>query len=244
MAKGPFHFKRFSIEQDGAAMKVGTDGIVLGCWTPIRGARRVLDAGAGNGYVGIMLLQRMEPNSTLIGVEIEHNAAAQCQDNYERQPFPMQTHAWQGRLQDAADDKPEWAGTIDLMVSNPPFYRDKPKSPIAARNFARHDDSLKMGEVVASAARLLRPGGRLCAIWPQDREGEWADWAHGHGFSIMQTVQVQTMRHLAPKRILSEWVKGEYDGPEATSTLTLEGTATLDFTDQYLQYVRPYLKGT
>ena len=60
MAKGPFHFKTFSVGQDGAAMKVGTDGIVLGCWSPVQGARRVMDIGAGNGYVGIMLLQRME----------------------------------------------------------------------------------------------------------------------------------------------------------------------------------------
>lgn len=244
MAKGPFHFKRFTVEQDGAAMKVGTDGIVLGCWTPIRDARTVLDAGAGNGYVGIMLLQRMEPDSTLIGVEIEHDAAAQCRMNYDRQPFPMNTEAWQGRLQDAPDVRPEWDGNIDLMVSNPPFYRDKPKSPIAARNYARHDDSLKMGEVVAAAARLLRPGGRLCTIWPQDREEEWNNWASGYGFSIMQTVRVQTMQHLSPKRVLSEWVKGESSQARMTDTLTLEGKATLDYTEQYLKYVRPYLRGT
>jgi len=59
MARGPFHFKAFSVEQDGAAMKVGTDGIVLGCWTDVDGVRVVVDAGAGNGYVGIMLMQRM-----------------------------------------------------------------------------------------------------------------------------------------------------------------------------------------
>ena len=59
MAKGPFHFKTFTVEQDGAAMKVGMDGIVLGCWTPVDGVKKVMDIGSGNGYLGIMLLQRM-----------------------------------------------------------------------------------------------------------------------------------------------------------------------------------------
>ena len=92
MAKGPFHFKSFSVEQDGAAMKVGTDGIVLGSWTPIRDARKILDAGAGNGYVGIMLLQRALPDSHLFGVELDEEAADQCTKNYRNQPFVSHHH--------------------------------------------------------------------------------------------------------------------------------------------------------
>jgi len=244
MAKGPFHFKTFTVGQDGAAMKVGTDGIVLGCWTPIEGACKVLDIGAGNGYVGIMLLQRMQPGGALFGAELEPNAAAQCAENYLNQPFPAQTTSWHGAIQDAPQDHPEWQGAFDLIVSNPPFFKSKPKSLNAARNLARHDDTLPMGDLVKAASKLLKTGGRLCTIWPSDRLAEWNQWAAGYGFAIKQTVHVHTMRHLPAKRVLSEWVITKADVSTVHSTLTLEGKATLDFTDEYLKIVRPYLKGT
>lgn len=224
-------------------MKVGTDGIVLGCWTPVRNARRVLDAGSGNGYVGIMLLQRMAADARLLGIEIEPSAAEQSAENYLHQPFAGKARAWEGSVQDAAEQA-GWSGHMDLVISNPPFFRDKPKSPIRARNLARHDDTLPMGALVKASAGLLSPGGRLCTIWPADREEEWNGWAPGYGFSILQTVRVRTMRHLSPKRILSEWVLGEGSSPGVTAELILEGTATLDYTEQYLELVRPYLRGT
>lgn len=246
MARGPFHFKTFTVEQDGAAMKVGTDGIVLGCWTNVKGAQRVMDAGAGNGYVGIMLMQRMERGGKVIGCELEPQAATQAAENYATQPFSgLSAEAWQGAMQDVHKAMPEIAGQIDLVVSNPPFFRNKPKSPIEARNLARHDDTLTMGDIVKSAAALLKPRGRLCTIWPHDRVEEWHAWSTGYHFSPSRLVHVKTMRHLAPKRFLSEWI---YHSPEDTvlqeETLTLEGEATLDYTEQYLKMVRPYLRGT
>ena len=244
MAKGPFHFKTFTVEQDGAAMKVGMDGIVLGCWSPIDGVKKVMDIGSGNGYVGIMLLQRMEPGGQLIGVELEPAAAAQSAENYLKQPFPAAAQSWHGPIQKAHETHPEWEGSFDLIVSNPPFFKSKPKSTNAARNLARHDDTLSMGDLVKAASKLIREGGRLCTIWPSDRLEEWNEWAYGYGFAIQQTVHIHTMRHLAPKRILSEWLKTEAPVSARTSTLTLEGKATLDFTDEYLEIVRPYLKGT
>ena len=249
MAKGPFHFKAFSVEQDGAAMKVGTDGIVLGCWTPLREARKILDVGAGNGYVGLMLLQRAHPETELVGVELEPGAAAQCTANYQNQPFPgHRTSAWQGAIQDAVEAHPEWSNHFDLILSNPPFFRDKPKSSIEARNLARHDDTMPMGALAKAAWSLLKPGGRLCTIWPMDRLDEWEQWGRGVGFQCMQEIHVQTMRHLPPKRFLSEWIKPGKEGAnavlKATGQLTLEGSATLDFTEQYLEIVHPYLRGT
>lgn len=248
MARGPFHFKAFSVEQDGAAMKVGTDGIVLGCWTDVCGVKLALDAGAGNGYVGIMLMQRMDKGSRVLGVELEPDAAKQAAENYAGQPFEgREAEAWEGAIQNAPDAMPHLRGAVDLVVSNPPFFRNKPKSPIQARNLARHDDTLTMGDLVKAAARLLRPGGRLCTIWPHDRLEEWTAWAEGNGFIPTRLVHVQTMGHLPPKRFLSEWMlmaEGEEQGTCQEETLTLEGKATLDFTEDYLHYVRPYLRGT
>ena len=84
MAKGPFHFKSFSVEQDGAAMKVGMDGMVLGSWTDVNGVDLAIDIGAGNGYVGLMLLQRMAQGTKVYGVELEPDAAQQVHRKLEQ----------------------------------------------------------------------------------------------------------------------------------------------------------------
>ena len=246
MARGPFHFKSFTVEQDGAAMKVGTNGIVLGCWTNVKGAHHVIDVGAGNGYVGIMLMQRMAPGGKVIGCELEPQAAEQAKKNYASQPFGgLTAKAWQGAIQEAHQAMPDIAGKIDLMVANPPFFRNKPKSPIEARNLARHDDTLTMGDLVKAASSLLKPEGRLCTIWPHDRLEEWHTWSSGYQFRPSRLVHVKTMRHLLPKRFLSEWIyRPQEEIQVLEETLTLEGEATLDFTEQYLSLVQPYLRGT
>jgi len=246
MAKGPFHFKSFSVEQDGAAMKVGMDGMVLGSWTNVKGVNLAIDIGAGNGYVGLMLLQRMAQGTKVYGVELEPSAAQQCIENLRAQPFAGRTaEGWSGPIQRFHIENPELMGMADLIVSNPPFYKNKPKSLDNARNLARHDDTLSMGDLAQSAHRLLKPGGRLCTIWPSDRLEEWESWSTGMGFDACRTVHIKTMRHLTEKRFLSEWRKQPCaPGQNVQETLILEGAATLDFTQEYLQYIRPYLRGT
>ena len=246
MAKGPFHFKTFSVEQDGAAMKVGMDGIVLGSWSDVEGVKLAIDVGAGNGYVGLMLLQRMAVGSHVLGVELEPQAAAQCEENFKAHPFTgRDARSWTGPVQSLTESRPDLVSAADLVVSNPPFFRNKTKSLDTARNLARHDDTLPMGELAQSAATLLKPGGRLCTIWPIDRLEEWQGWCASAGFCDERTVMIHTMRHLPCKRFLSEWRKAPAQkAAHRTEYLTLEGKATLDFTDQYLALMRQYLKGT
>ena len=191
-------------------------------------------------------MQRMVEGSQVIGVELEPEAAKQAAENYAAQPFEgRRAEAWEGAIQDAPRALIDICGTVDLMISNPPFFRNKPKSPIRARNLARHDDTLTMGDLVKAATQLLRPGGRLCTIWPHDRMKEWSAWSEGYEFAPTGLVHVQTMGHLPPKRFLSEWTfKPNSPTTCIEETLTLEGQATLDYTEHYLRYVRPYLRGT
>ena len=217
MARGPFHFKAFSVEQDGAAMKVGTDGIVLGCWTDVDGVRVVVDAGAGNGYVGIMLMQRMAEGK-VIGCELEPDAAKQAAENYANQPFEGTTGtAWEGAIQDAATAMPELAGTVDLMISNPPFFRDKPKSPIRARNLARHDDTLTMGDLSRPQPNSFDPGDD-CAPSGPTTDSKSGPLGCRVGVPPHEARACPTMRHLPPKRFLSEWTSDRHPNWNAWRT--------------------------
>ena len=84
MAKDYFQFKRFTIHQSLCAMKVGTDGTLLGAWA--RGGNHVLDIGTGTGIIALMMAQRY-PSAKVLGVDIDEGAVKQAKANVEDSPF-------------------------------------------------------------------------------------------------------------------------------------------------------------
>ena len=50
-----FQFKQFTVRHDKCAMKVGTDGVLLGAWAPVQDVKRILDVGAGSGLISLQL---------------------------------------------------------------------------------------------------------------------------------------------------------------------------------------------
>ena len=101
-----------------------------------------------------------------------------------------------------------------------------------------------MGDLVKAAASLLKEGGRLCTIWPIDRLARMERVGIRIWIWNQADDHIKTMRHLPAKRVITEWVKTHDKVSTQYGELTLEGKATLDFTEAYLDIVRPYLKGT
>lgn len=143
-------------------MKVGTDGVLIGAWADVEGDRRILDLGTGSGLIALMLAQR-SPQADIVALDIDEGATKQAQRNFEQSP-------WAERLgvvnSDVSNYRPEHRFTH--IVSNPPYFVDSLHSPDAARTAARHTSSLPFSEIIASAERLLEPGGRLSVILPTD----------------------------------------------------------------------------
>lgn len=80
MANDYFQFKQFTIRQERCAMKVGTDGVLLGAWTDVTHARRLLDIGTGTGLIAIMAAQR-NPELIIDAIEIDPAAFEQAREN-------------------------------------------------------------------------------------------------------------------------------------------------------------------
>ena len=147
-----FRFKDFSIEQNEASCKVGTDGVLLGAWADVAKAKRILDIGSGTGLIALMAAQR-NPKAMIDAVEIDRQAIEQASRNLAASP-------WKERIRLIGGDflSLDLDSEYDLIVSNPPFFEDSLKSPNERRNKARHSDSMPHSELVKRAAKLLDKG--------------------------------------------------------------------------------------
>lgn len=130
----PFRFKQFSIQQDKCAMKVGTDGVLLGAWTSLEdNPYAILDIGAGTGLISLMLAQRSQ--ATIIdAIEIDAEAYEQCVANFEQSIWNDRLFCYHAGLDEFVD---EIEDQYDLIVSNPPFYSETVTSGNDARDMAR-----------------------------------------------------------------------------------------------------------
>jgi len=156
-----FRFKQFSIEDDRCAMKVGTDGVLLGAWINVNGAKRILDIGTGSGLIALMLAQRSASEVNIDAVEIGTEDASQAQENISNSPWPEKIKIHSRAIQDF---NPEYK--YDLVVSNPPYFVNSLTPPSSKRKAARHTSSLSYEELLMSAKRLLSDNGRLAVILP------------------------------------------------------------------------------
>lgn len=163
-----FRFKQFSISHCQAAMKVGTDGVLLGAWTPVSGSEKMIwDIGCGSGLIGLMLAQRTG-DTRILGIEIEPQAAAEAMGNVEQSP-------WSNRITILEADATNLSAGLpipDLIVSNPPFFTERLQAPDENRRIARHEAAFGVEALIRIAAICLSDAGRLCFIAPTERADE------------------------------------------------------------------------
>ena len=162
-----FTFKKFSVNQDRCAMKIGTDGVLLGAWTPlINNPFNVLDIGAGTGILSLMLAQRSNAEQ-IDAIEIDEDAYEQCVENFEASPWGDKLFCFHAGLDEFVDEPED---EYDLIISNPPFYTDDYKSDNTSRDLARFEDALPFEELIEAAALLLSDNGIFSVIIPYKEE--------------------------------------------------------------------------
>jgi len=192
-----FHFKQFDICHDRCAMKVGTDGVLLGAWAQTDTSGRILDIGTGSGLIALMMAQRTQ--ASIDALEIDRAGAEQARDNVLKSP-------WSERIHVVCTNAVTWqAEPYDLILSNPPFYRNALKTPIPERKLARHDDTLTWEQLTKLAGRLLSPAGRLSVVLPVDAEGVFTSLCWQQMLYLSRRCAVSTICGHPPKRLLLEF---------------------------------------
>ncbi|MBN2597567.1 methyltransferase [Labilibaculum sp.] len=202
MANNYFEFKQFRVDQDGSAMKVGTDGVLLGAWADISKANRILDIGTGTGLIAIMMAQRSDSGAKIDAVEIESVSYQQAVNNFANCPWTSKLNAFHLSFQKFCQ-----AATVkyDLIVSNPPYFINGLKAKGESRTQARHADDLPFEDLLKGAISLLSESGVLSVILPVD-EGEYFQKLAGlTGFYLKRKISVLPNPEKPAKRYLFEF---------------------------------------
>ena len=200
MSNSWFQFKQFKIEQQRSALKVGTDGVLLGAWCEVTGTKRILDVGTGTGVVALMLAQRSE--ASVSAIEINGDACLDAANNFQQSP-------WAHRLKLYPDDFIHFQEvhplTYDLIVSNPPFFKKSLRSADPASSVARHDVSLTFDQLIKGSKRLLDEKGRLAVILPVEATDDFRETARLAGLYLGRKTTVIPKVGKAAKRVLLEF---------------------------------------
>ena len=204
MSNQHFDFKQFRIEQDRCSMKVGTDGVLLGAWFPLKPGMKVLDIGSGTGLIAIMAAQRGAGSVT--AVEIDPDAAGQASQNVSNSP-------WKGEISVICTDISHFTvdSEFDRIVCNPPYFRDSLRCPDAGRNTARHNDSLSFETLASCSADMLSHDGLLCVVLPFDAVEVFVKCALAAGLNLRLKTDVITAPGKSPKRSLLAFGKECYE---------------------------------
>ncbi|WP_158728577.1 MULTISPECIES: tRNA1(Val) (adenine(37)-N6)-methyltransferase [unclassified Flavobacterium] len=162
-----FQFKQFAVEQDRCAMKIGTDGVLLGAWAPIsNNPFSILDIGAGTGIIALMLAQRSNAEQ-IDALEIDEDAYEQATDNFENSPWSDRLFCYHAGLDEFVEEPED---EYDVIVSNPPFYTEDYKTENEQRDIARFADAMPFEELIEAADLLLSENGIFSVIIPYKEE--------------------------------------------------------------------------
>jgi len=233
-----FQFKQFSVEQDRCAMKIGTDGVLLGAWTPIENNPfSILDIGTGTGVIGLMLAQRSKAQQ-IDALEIDEEAYEQAVNNFENSPWSDRLFCFHAGLDEFVEE-PE--NEYDLIVSNPPFYTEDYKTDNEQRDLARFQDAMPFEELIEAADLLLSENGIFSTIIPFKEEDRFLAIAKEYELYPFKITHVKGTPTSETKRSLLAFSRKEtIDFP--VDELIIE-TARHIYTPEYIALTRDfYLK--
>lgn len=240
---GEFRFKRFNVVNQRSAMKVNTDGVLLGAAMTIRPeARCLLDVGTGTGTIALMAAQRISDlvNETPIqvnAIDIDEPSATEAEENFKNSPWAPVLNVRLTSLDDYStclDPKVRF----DHIFSNPPYFDDSLQAPDQRRNDSRHTSTgLSYRELLEFAKEWLSPAGHISIVLPADTEHALTRHARMCGLHLFRIVRIKTVPRKQPIRIIAEFSFARTDAPvDETVTIQNEGR----YTEEYLALTKEF----
>lgn len=179
-----FKFKKFDIEQQGCAQKVGTDSMVLGAFAEYKDPERILDIGTGNGVIALMMAQKFR-NAEITGIEIQKECAELAQFNFDNSRFKDRVCVLNADVNNCVFTK-----KFDLIISNPPFFENATESSRIERTTARHQTTLNLFQLMYFAKNNLNAQGAIWLIVPQESTKKLMNYSNESGLVLTKRIKV------------------------------------------------------
>ena len=249
-----FRCKQFSIDDNGATMKIGTDAVLLGALAYTNSAhstdtahtpappRRILDIGTGCGILALMMAQRFD-QATIDAIDIDSQTVAVAAANFAMSPWSRRLRAEHISLQDfTLRHTDAQHAPYDLIISNPPYFTNSLKNNDPRRRMARHNDSLSLAQLFDCSAQLTTDGGQLAIILPANDADKAIDEAWPCGLHC--TAHTAIINHPCdkPKRSILQLVKkSESTQTEIQNAILALRDEDNSYTDEYKKMTQPFL---
>ena len=221
-----FQFKQFKINQKHAAMKVGTDSVLLGAWVSTDKVKSILDIGCGTALLSLMLAQRIS-NAKIVALEIDKDALIDAEQN-------IQQSDWNSRIELLKGDfmASSFKNTFDLVITNPPYFTFDTASPIEKRSMARNGGVHSFFSWLLKAKEIVTNTGKIAFVLPFDQWQEMEYKLETEGIFLSRICRVKPKHYKDFHRVLVELVLEPTSSLEETS-LTIENEKRHDYTDAY-----------
>ncbi|MBN2662517.1 MAG: methyltransferase [Bacteroidales bacterium] len=222
-----FKFKQFEILQNKTAMKVNTDGVLLGAFILIDNSKTIIDVGTGTGVISLMMAQKFA-NADILAVEIDKDAAQEAKYNVENSP-------WSNKIKVINDDFLTFASNnsdkFDLIVSNPPFFENQLVSEDSKKILAKHTLSMPFAELVKSVFKLLSENGKFYVILPFNMHQNFVSLCKKNKFFITSILNIFPTENKAANRIIMSFSKQEVSFIEQNLFIRKNGK----YSEEYLK---------
>jgi tRNA1Val (adenine37-N6)-methyltransferase len=241
-----FRFKRFEVVNERSAMKVNTDGVLLGAaMTIMPEDRNMLDIGTGTGTIALMAAQRVCSEDVRVicdsvkidAIDVDEPSATEAAMNFANSPWSESLHAHNMSLDDFAMSLPE-DRSYDLIFSNPPYFEDSLTAPDERKSTARHtSDGLSYRDIFEFAKERLTDDGRVSLVLPADQEAALCRYARMCGLHLFRILRVRTVPRKAPSRMIAEFSRHRCETvKEELLTIQNEG----QYTQEYLSLTHEF----
>jgi tRNA1Val (adenine37-N6)-methyltransferase len=226
MPSDSFSFKRFSIQQESVAMPLTMDACILGAYVQYLNPSTICDIGSGTGILSLMMAQRY-PDATIDAIEIDTPSSKQASINVKNSPwaerikvFNMDIHLFQQ----------QYPNKYDLIICNPPYYKNQLPTPDPRSNLARHGTELTVTQLIDLSNTLLKNSGILYFILPIRYFEEMDKYAISQGLYVNDLMYIRNMEETEAKRFIAGLSMNKKNAAHSTLTIkTVDGEYTEHF---------------
>ncbi len=229
-----FRFKQFSVDQRGCAMKINTDGVLLGAIADADDPASILDIGTGTGVIALMLAQKFA-NAKVDAVELDADAARTAERNFRDSPFAERLTLFPLSFEDYFEQFP--GRKYDLIISNPPFYIDSLKSPGAKKTLAKHTDIDFFERLIGDVSRHLLLVGCCWLVLPVTLMDAVISCAQENHLYLNRSIFVRSYKESNPHRVILKLSFSD-TGPQKSDLLIYERKDV--YSGEYKKLLQPY----